>query len=151
MALCKGNPPVTSRDSPRKRGNNSESVYHGMVSSRDHCMSLEQSLFPWNTHMIFLCFLLWPYHEFPVDCDLFAYILQGCITCTAGTWRHGMETLSALLALCEGNPPVTGGFPPQRPRNAAVKFSLMLALANCWINRRIDGDLRRHEAHVTSP
>ena len=26
-----------------------------------------------------------------------------------------METLSALLALCEGNPPVTGGFPSQRP------------------------------------
>ena len=26
-------------------------------------------------------------------------------------WRHQMETFSALLALCEGNPPVTGGFP----------------------------------------
>ena len=26
-----------------------------------------------------------------------------------------METFSALLAVCEGNPPVTGGFPPQRP------------------------------------
>ena len=26
-----------------------------------------------------------------------------------------METFSALLALCEGNPPVTGGFPSQRP------------------------------------
>ena len=29
-----------------------------------------------------------------------------------------METLSALLALCEGNPPVTGGFPSQRSSNA---------------------------------
>ena len=28
------------------------------------------------------------------------------------------ETLSALLALCEGNPPVTGGFPSQRTSNA---------------------------------
>ena len=28
-------------------------------------------------------------------------------------WRHQMETFSALLALCEGNPLVTGGF--QRP------------------------------------
>ena len=30
-------------------------------------------------------------------------------------WRHQMETFSALLSLCEGNPPVTGGFPSQRP------------------------------------
>ena len=27
--------------------------------------------------------------------------------------RHDMETLSTLLALCEGNPPVTDGFPSQ--------------------------------------
>ena len=26
-------------------------------------------------------------------------------------WRHGMETISALLALCERNQPATGGFP----------------------------------------
>ena len=26
-----------------------------------------------------------------------------------------METFSALLAVCEGNPPVTGGFTSQRP------------------------------------
>ena len=26
-------------------------------------------------------------------------------------WRHQMETFPLLLALCEGNPPVTGGFP----------------------------------------
>ena len=32
-------------------------------------------------------------------------------------WRHGMETITALLALCEGNPPVTGGFPSRRVSN----------------------------------
>ena len=32
-------------------------------------------------------------------------------------WRHDWETLSALLALCEGNPPVTGEFPSQRTSN----------------------------------
>ena len=32
-------------------------------------------------------------------------------------WCHQMETPSALLALCEGNPPVTGGFPSQRASN----------------------------------
>ena len=30
-------------------------------------------------------------------------------------WRHQMETFSALRAFCDGNPPVTGGFPSQRP------------------------------------
>ena len=30
-----------------------------------------------------------------------------------------METFSALLALCEGNPPVTDGFPAQRTHHRA--------------------------------
>ena len=30
------------------------------------------------------------------------------------SWHHYMETLSALLAFCVGNPPMTGGFPSQR-------------------------------------
>ena len=33
----------------------------------------------------------------------------------ASWWRHQMEAYSALLTLCEGNPPVTGGFPSQKP------------------------------------
>ena len=33
-------------------------------------------------------------------------------------WRHQMEIFSALLALCEGNSPVTGEFPSQRASNA---------------------------------
>ena len=28
-------------------------------------------------------------------------------------YHHDMDTLSTLLALCDGNPPVTGGFPSQ--------------------------------------
>ena len=40
--------------------------------------------------------------------------------CTTGLtlfswWRHQKETFSALLVLCEGNPPVNDGFPSQRP------------------------------------
>ena len=34
-------------------------------------------------------------------------------------WRHDMETLSALLTLCEGNPSVIDGFPSQRASNAS--------------------------------
>ena len=30
-------------------------------------------------------------------------------------WRHQMETFSALLAICAGNSPVTGGSPTQKP------------------------------------
>ena len=46
-----------------------------------------------------------------------------------------METFSALLALCEVNAPVTGGFPSQRPvmRSFDVFFDLWL---NGWTNNR---------------
>ena len=37
-----------------------------------------------------------------------------------------METLSALLALCEGNRPVTGGFPSQRASNLKLSFNVSL-------------------------
>ena len=37
-------------------------------------------------------------------------------------WRHQMETFPALLALCEGNPPVTGGV----TRGCDVFFDLRL-------------------------
>ena len=45
------------------------------------------------------------------------------------SWRrHQMETFSALLAQCEGNSPVTGEFPSQRPitRSFDVFFDLHL-------------------------
>ena len=43
-------------------------------------------------------------------------------------WRHQMETFSALLAICAGNPPVPGEFPAQRPvtRSFDVFFDLHL-------------------------
>ena len=43
-------------------------------------------------------------------------------------WRHQIETFSALLTLCEWNPPVTGGFLSQRPvkRNFEIIFDLRM-------------------------
>ena len=43
-------------------------------------------------------------------------------------WHHQMETFSALLALCKGNPLVMDRFPSQRPvtRNFDVFFDLHL-------------------------
>ena len=36
---------------------------------------------------------------------------------SAAWWLEGIESISELLALCDGNPPVTGGFPSQRASN----------------------------------
>ena len=53
-------------------------------------------------------------------------------------WRHQMETFSALLAICEGNSPVTNEFPTQRPvtRSFDVFFDLRL-------NKRLSKPSRR--------
>ena len=49
-------------------------------------------------------------------------------------WRHQMETLSGLLAICAGNSPVTGAFSARR----ALMFSLICAWMNAWVNSRYD-------------
>ena len=43
-------------------------------------------------------------------------------------WRHEMETFSALLAICVGNPPVPSEFPARRPvtRSFDVFFDMRL-------------------------
>ena len=43
-------------------------------------------------------------------------------------WRYQVETFSALLALCEGNSPVTGEFPSQRPVTRSFDIFLVLRL-----------------------
>ena len=56
--------------------------------------------------------------------------------------------ISPSLALCEGNPPVTGGFLLTKSSNAELWCFLWSAseLTN-WANSRDAGDLRRHCAH----
>ena len=58
-----------------------------------------------------------------------------------------METIFALLALCEGNSPALGEFPSQRPvtRNFDVFFDLRLNKRLSIPSRR--HELRRHRAH----
>ena len=58
-----------------------------------------------------------------------------------------METFSALLILCEGNPPVTGGFPSQRPVTRSFVVFFDMCWTNGWADNRDAGDLRRHPAH----
>ena len=62
-------------------------------------------------------------------------------------WRHQMEAFSTSLALCEGNPPVTGGFPHKDQWRGALMFSLICSWSNGWANNQDAGDLRRHCAH----
>ena len=58
--------------------------------------------------------------------------------CEYSWWYHQREIFSVLLALCEGNPSVTVGFPSQRPvtRSFDVFFDLPL-------NKQFNKQLRR--------
>ena len=62
-------------------------------------------------------------------------------------WRHQMETISALLALCAGNSPVPVNFPHKGQWRGGLKFSLICARINDWVNNREAGNLRRHHGH----
>ena len=61
-------------------------------------------------------------------------------------WCHQMETYSALLALCTGNSPVPVNSPHNGQWRGALKFSLICARINGWVNNREAGGLRRHQA-----
>ena len=56
-----------------------------------------------------------------------------------------METLSALLALCEANAPISGGFPSQRLVTRG--FYIFFDLRQRFRNHRVAGSLRRNCAH----
>ena len=57
-----------------------------------------------------------------------------------------METFSALLAICDGDPPVTDGFPQQRTVTRSFDAFLDLRL-NKRLSKQSRRDLRRHLAH----
>ena len=62
-------------------------------------------------------------------------------------WRHQMETVSALLALCAGNSPVPVNSPLKGQCRGALMFSLICVWINGWVNNREAGDLRRRRGH----
>ena len=53
----------------------------------------------------------------------------------------------ALLALCEGNPPVSNGFSSQRPVTWGFELFFDLHLNKRFANNQDPGDLRRHRDH----
>ena len=52
-------------------------------------------------------------------------------------WRHDNAAPSMVLALCEGNPLLTGGFPAQRPCNASFFFNEVSL--NKLLEKRLSG------------
>ena len=62
-------------------------------------------------------------------------------------WRHQMETISALLAICAGihRSPVNSSHKGQW--RGALMFSLICTWINCWVKKDEAGDLRRHRVH----
>ena len=46
----------------------------------------------------------------------------------ASWWRRQIKTFSSLPDLCEGNPPITGGFPSQRPLTRSFEVCFYLRL-----------------------
>ena len=50
-------------------------------------------------------------------------------------WRPQMETFPALLALCEGNPPVAGVFPSQSPVTRSFGVFSYLSLGK-WLSKQ---------------
>ena len=66
---------------------------------------------------------------------------------TSFRWCHQMITFSMLLALCEGNSPVTGEFPSERPVTRSFDVFFDLSLNEGWVSSREDGDLRCHPTH----
>ena len=52
------------------------------------------------------------------------------------TWKHDMKMVSSLLALCEGNPVVTGGFPPKQPLIQSLSFDVFFVVGLKLLNKQ---------------
>ena len=92
-----------------------------------------------------------PFEQVPW-CDIRPqWVTVSSVGTSISWWRHQMKTFSALLAIYEGNSPMTGEFPPQRPvmRSFDAFFDLRL---NTPLNKQSWGwwfetpsrSLRRH-------
>ena len=85
------------------------------------------------------------------DIDPFSWILrchqQVGQPFASSWWRHQMETLSALLAICAGihRSPVNSQHKGQW--RGALMFSLICVWITGWVNNREAGDLRRYRTH----
>ena len=108
--------------------------------------------------------VMWKFDVYDLNLDVWYYFeLTKCTSpCVHGwvlvSWWH-METLPALLALCEENPLLTDWFHPQRVSNVEIwclwsrsvcdtqqssqwSIVLMFIRTNCWTNSWVASDWR---------
>ena len=83
------------------------------------------------------CPVMWPMTISPGDVISHGRQLA-CLVREIPLWRHQMETFSALLSFCAGNPPVTGRFPSQKP----VTWSFDVFFDLC-LNKRLSKQSKR--------
>ena len=78
----------------------------------------------------------------------FMWHVKACVPSSSADtrWRHEMEIFSMLLALCERNPAVTGGFPHKAPVTHILSF--LWYWSSKLLNKKRNG--RWFEAYVKS-
>ena len=87
-----------------------------------------------NLHSRLLLSCIW---LTPLECVLVSMNAEPSVPIAMLSWRHQMKTFSTLLALCEGNPTVTSGFPSQR----SVTWSLDVFFDLC-LNKQLSKQFR---------
>ena len=92
---------------------------------------------------------IWLLHEYQYTYQYEYWLMgKGMSTSTSLTWwRHQMETLPALLAICAGNSLVSGEFPAQRPVTRSFDVFFICVRIYGWVNNGEAGDLSRHRVH----
>ena len=120
LALCDGNPLVTSEFPSNAERQCRKCIHDMMFPCHIFCQlsacSRKQDGFKWKTNSWCLACL----QKCLIIIHWAIHINHQHIAVSPSWWRHEMETLSALLALCEENSPATGGFPSQRASHAQL-------------------------------
>ena len=78
-------------------------------------------------------------------CWLLMFMVKEVKISSCSWWHHQMGIFSMYLAICEGNPPVSGGFPSQRPVTWSFDAFFDLCLYK-WLSKQ-SGLLRCHDTH----
>ena len=121
LTLCEGNPPAPGGFPSQRASNTKARPCHDIIMCWDFVRSF--SIAYMSSIRMFISSITAP---------TAAKQAPNCpspVTLTKLT--RPARTCSTLLALCEGNPPITGGFPSQRASNTE-NISMSLCVANLW-------------------
>ena len=65
------------------------------------------------------------------------------------SWHGNISTITVTLALCQGNPPVTGGYPSQRASKVELRCFFVVILDKLLTNQWTPGQHLRSSHHFT--